>query len=556
MKRLHLVLAATSLVAPVAARAQAWDPDLGNGRYRNPVVYADYSDPDIVRVGGDFYMTASSFGHVPGLPILHSRDLVSWRIVNYAIRRLPSPDFDAPQHGNGVWAPSIRYHAGEFYIYYGDPDRGIYVVKTRDPLGAWDPPVLVRAAKGWIDPAPLWDDDGNAYLVHAFARSRSGIKHVLHVNRMSPDGLRLLDEGTPVFMDSVRHPTMEGPKFYKRGGWYYIFAPAGGVPTGWQTVLRSRSPLGPYEDRIVLAQGTTAVNGPHQGAWVELASGEHWFAHFQDRGPYGRIVHLQPMVWRADGWPVIGRDPDGDGTGEPVAEWAKPNVGRRRRRGERAVPQTSDEFGGTRLGLQWQWQANEQPGWYALGARRGMLRLHALPASSADGNLWTAPNLLLQKLPAPEFTATTRVSLAPGGGAARAGLVVFGLDYAYLALRRTDAGGGASELVQARRAKADGGAGAEEQVVAALPAGAGAVYLRVTVSEGAVCRFAYSLTGKQADFTPIGGAFQAREGRWVGAKLGLFALVPMGAADRGRFADFDFFRIAPAKGAGGVASRR
>lgn len=524
-----------AILFPAFLPAQAWSPDLGTGRYRNPVVYADYSDPDVVRVGDDYYMTASSFGHVPGLPILHSRDLVNWRIVNYALRRLPSPDFDAPQHGNGVWAPSIRYHAGEFYIYYGDPDRGIYVVKARDPLGAWDPPVLVRSAKGWIDPAPLWDDDGNAYLVHAFARSRAGIKHRLHVNRMSPDGLRLLDDGTEVFMDSVRHPTMEGPKFYKRGGWYYIYAPAGGVPTGWQTVLRSRSPLGPYEDRIVLAQGSTAVNGPHQGAWVDTRSGEQWFVHFQDRGPYGRIVHLQPMAWRPDGWPVIGRDADGDGTGEPVAEWRKPNVGRRGERPE--VPQTSDEFDGERLGLQWQWQANEQPGWYALGAPRGSLRLTAQRFPADGSALWGMPGLLLQKLPAPTFTATTRLTLAAGDSAAQAGLVVFGLDYAYLALRRT--AGGAPELVQARRTNADQ-PGAETETVASLATGTGTVYLRVEVGDGAVCRFAYSLTGRPDDFTAVGEPFQAREGKWVGAKVGLFA-----TGQGGTYADFDFFRVVP-----------
>jgi hypothetical protein len=310
------------------AAAQPWRPDLGSGRFRNPVVFADYSDPDVVRVGDDFYLTASSFGAVPGLPILHSRDLVNWRLIGHALPRLPA-DFDVPQHGNGVWAPAIRHHAGAYYIYWGDPDRGIYMVKARDPRGPWDAPVLVKAAKGWIDPAPLWDDDGQAYLVHAFARSRAGIKHRLHVARMHPDGTRLLDEGTLVFMDSVRHPTMEGPKFHKRDGWYYLFTPAGGVATGWQTVLRARTPLGPYEDRIVLAQGATAVNGPHQGAWVELANGTHWFTHFQDRGAYGRIVHLQPMTWRPDGWPVIGADPDGDGTGEPVSEWRTP-VARRR----------------------------------------------------------------------------------------------------------------------------------------------------------------------------------------------------------------------------------
>jgi beta-xylosidase len=530
------------------AAAQPWRPDLGSGRFRNPVVFADYSDPDVVRVGDDFYLTASSFGAVPGLPILHSRDLVNWRLIGHALPRLPA-DFDVPQHGNGVWAPAIRHHAGAYYIYWGDPDRGIYMVKARDPRGPWDAPVLVKAAKGWIDPAPLWDDDGQAYLVHAFARSRAGIKHRLHVARMHPDGTRLLDEGTLVFMDSVRHPTMEGPKFHKRDGWYYLFTPAGGVATGWQTVLRARTPLGPYEDRIVLAQGATAVNGPHQGAWVELANGTHWFTHFQDRGAYGRVVHLQPMTWRPDGWPVIGADPDGDGTGEPVSEWRTPVASAAAARAStRTGPQTSDAFDAPRLGLQWQWQANPLAAWHSLSARPGALRLYAQPLPNGAANLWPVPNLLLQKLPAPAFSATTRVTTSFTGAGEMAGLVMMGQDYAYLAVRRRAAGG--RELVQARALKAPDGTREAEAPAIAVPA-VGAIELRVVVREatpgrngeagatgGALCRFAYRVNG--GAWTEVGAPFEAREGRWVGAKVGLFAVRPAESAAGGHadFADF------------------
>lgn len=518
------------LLGAAPAAAQAWSPDAGAGRYRNPIVFADYSDPDVVRVGDDYYMTASSFNAFPALPILHSRDLVHWTLVNHAVPRWPDAAFDAPGHGNGVWAPSIRFHDGWFWIFWGDPDRGIYRVRTRDVRGAWEPPVLVHAARGWIDPAPLWDDDGNAYLVHAFARSRSGIKHRLHVNRMSPDGARLLDEGTLVFEDSVAHPTMEGPKFYKRDGWYYIFAPAGGVPTGWQTVLRSRSVLGPYEDRIVLAQGTTPVNGPHQGGWVDTRTGEDWFIHFQDRGAYGRIVHLQPMAWR-DGWPVIGADPDGDGTGEPVAEWVMPNVGAPH---PAFVPQTTDEFDGDALGLQWQWHASPRDAWSSLAG--GWLRLHAQAMPDSAANLWSVPHLLLQKLPAPAFEATTRIAFSDLRTGERAGVVVMGMDYAYLAVWRTDAG---AELVQARAADAHHG-GRETEVRA--PISGDAVFLRMSMRDGARARFSYSLDG--ARWQPIGAEFAAREGRWIGAKVGLFALAPAGASTTGH-AGFDYLRVTP-----------
>ena len=204
----------------------------------------------------------------------------------------------------------------------------------------------MKEAKGWIDPCPFRDADGSLWLVHAWAKSRAGFNGILTVHRLSPDGLSVVDEGVNVFDGGTRHPTIEGPKLYRRGEWVYIFAPAGGVKTGWQTVLRSRSVLGPYEERIVLAQGPTEVNGPHQGALVDTPSGESWFVHFQDRGPYGRITHLQPVTWR-DGWPVIGEDPDGDGTGQPVLVHALP--GRRPRRAPGYVRRLSDEFDGPSL---------------------------------------------------------------------------------------------------------------------------------------------------------------------------------------------------------------
>ena len=275
------------------SRKSGWIPDNGDGTYNNPIIFADYSDPDVIRVGDNFYLTASSFNSIPGLPILHSMDLVNWKIIGHALRRQP-PDivFLRPQHGNGVWAPAIRFHNNHFYIFYGDPDFGIYMVKSRNAAGPWSEPLLIKPAKGWIDPCPFWDDDGNAYLVHAWANSRSGIKSILTLNRMSADGTKLLDEGRMIFDGRAHHPTIEGPKLYKRNGYYYIFAPAGGVATGWQTVLRAKNIYGPYEDRIVMDRGETEINGPHQGGWVELKSKESWFLHFQDRGAYGRIVHL------------------------------------------------------------------------------------------------------------------------------------------------------------------------------------------------------------------------------------------------------------------------
>ena len=383
-----------------------WIADQGDGTYRNPILYTDYSDPDVIRVGQDYYMVASSFSNVPAVPLLHSRDLVNWKVVNYVIDRLPFARYDAPRHGCGAWAPAIRYHEREYYVFVPFPDEGIAVYTARDPLGSWSGPQFVIRNAGWIDPCPFWDEDGTLYLVNAFAKSRIGFKSALYLCPLRDEGKGLTavtDEGGFVYDGHRTQPTIEGPKLYKRNGYYYIFAPAGGVKTGWQTVLRSRNIMGPYEERIVLHQGLTAVNGPHQGAWVDTPQGEDWFLHFQDVGSAGRIIHLQPMRWVED-WPVIGADPDGDGCGEPVPGWKKPGADKDY---PADAPEDSDFFRGTRLGLQWQWNANYQATWYSLA--EGGLTLYSIPGEGR--HIYDLPNLLLQKWPAPAFLVTARLRL-------------------------------------------------------------------------------------------------------------------------------------------------
>ena len=299
---LIVILSSLNLAAQQTV-SKTWVADNGDGTYKNPVIHADYSDPDAIRVGDDYYMVSSSFNHIPGLPILHSKDLVNWKIIGHALKKQPPCDvYDKVRHGAGVWAPSIRYHNNEFYIYYPDPDFGIYLVKAKNIIGPWTEPLLIEAGKGLIDPCPLWDDNGKTYLVHAYAGSRAGIKSIIVIKEMNKEGTKIIGNGVMVYDGHESDPTIEGPKFYKRNGYYYIFAPAGGVSTGWQTVLRSKNIYGPYERKVVIDQGTTSINGPHQGAWVTTQTGEDWFLHFQDKEAYGRIVHLQPMKWIND-WP-------------------------------------------------------------------------------------------------------------------------------------------------------------------------------------------------------------------------------------------------------------
>jgi len=511
--------------------SQVWAADSGDGTYTNPVLHADYSDPDVIRVGNDFYMTASSFNCVPGLPILHSTDLVNWELISYALLKQPPFDiFNKPQHGNGVWAPCIRYHEGEYYIFYPDPDFGIYLIKANDPNGPWTEPLLVKGGKGLIDPSPLWDDDGRAYLVHAFAGSRAGVKSILVLSRMSPDGTRLLGDEVMVFDGHANHPTVEGPKFYKRNGYYYIFAPAGGVSAGWQLVLRSKHVFGPYEEKVVLEQGSTAINGPHQGAWVDTPNGEDWFIHFQDKEAYGRVVLLQPMSWKND-WPVMGTDFDGNGIGEPVTTHRKPNVAMK---STIITPPESDEFNTSDLGLQWQWHANPEITW-GFPTALGYYRLNCIPKPEAFVNLWAVPNLLLQKFPAEEFMVTAHLTFNHRFNGEEVGLVVMGEDYQYISLKQIE-----DKLVtRVVRCEGAGKGGVEKELFQKEFPG-NSVYFRVKVKAAAVCRFSFSSDGEH--FVEAGTDFHAVPGRWIGAKVGLFALREGVINDAGN-ADIDWFRI-------------
>jgi len=518
--------------------SKVWVADQGNGTYKNPVINADYSDPDAIRVGDDFYMIASSFDAIPGLPILHSKDLVNWQIIGHALKRQPPFEhFEKTQHGNGVWAPSIRYRNGEFYIYYPDPDFGIYLTKAKSITGEWSAPKLVAPSKGLIDPCPFWDDDGKAYLAYAYAGSRAGIKSVLAIMPLSSDGSKAASVGRIVYDGHELDPTIEGPKFYKRNGYYYLFAPAGGVSTGWQLILRSKNIYGPYERKIAMDQGKSAINGPHQGAWVNTQTGEDWFLHFQDKDAYGRVVHLQPMKW-LNNWPVIGLDTDGDGKGEPVTTYKKPNVGKVY---PVETPVESDEFGTAELGLQWQWQANPQPTWLFTDAANSVLKLYTAKIPDGAKNLWDVPNLLMQKFPADEFMVTAKLSFKPNPKLEneQTGIVVMGRSYAQLSIKSKKDG---LYLIYGVCQSADKGKAETEKEITKLKSGT--LYFRVKVSAGAKCRFGYSEDG--INFTNAGSEFEATAGQWIGAKMGIFAIRDSQTNDSG-VAEYDWFRVQPLK---------
>lgn len=569
------LLAALVFSANAQTKSNTWNPNLKDGYYKNPVIDADYSDPDVCRVGNDYYMTSSSFACFPGLQILHSTDLVNWEIIGHALTDdypvLPEYTGSAIdwhkqiQHGNYVWAPSIRYHDGWFYIYCGDPDQGLFMTKTQDPAGTWEPIVWVKKGKGMIDCCPLWDDDGKAYLSHGCAGSRAGIKSVLFVAPMSPDGTKVIGPSRIVYDGHEDQPTIEGTKFYKRNGYYYIFSPAGGVKYGWQTELRSKSPFGPYEEYVGLAQGKVKqVNGPHQGAWVDTQNGEDWFLHFQDKHAYGRVVHLQPARW-VDDWLVIGEDKDGDGCGDPVLKWKKPNLPSS---GD-FQPSEDDDFNSTALGLQWQFEGPYSHYWYFADAAHSRLRLYGVEQPEGFRNLSDLQNALLQKFPTENFTATAKVRFIPNPDykqkGEEAGFIVKGQDYAAIKFVTTKDG-----CVMRYVTCIDAMKGKSEQVVAEIPVELNPLpapytqkyavddipqprlatqdfYLRVKVESSGMAnaitgtaQFFYSTDGKK--FQKLGTPFTVKEGKWIGAKLGFYNSRPETKND-GAFLDIDFIHF-------------
>ncbi len=484
--------------------------------YKNPILRGDYSDPDVIRVGEDYYMISSSFTYLPGIPVLHSVDLVHWRTVGYAAARLPFARYDQPAHKCGAWAPSIRHHNGLFYVYVCLPDEGLLAFTAADPAGEWRCH-YVKDVCGWIDPCPFWDDDGKAYLLHGFAASRAGINNILYLHEMSEDGFHILDKGRLVYGGDARGDvTVEGPKMYKRGEYFYILCPAGGVKDGYQLALRAKTPYGPYERRVVLARGGSSVNGPHQGGWVDTGRGQDYFIHFQDVGVYGRVPHLQPVRW-VDGWPEMGDH------GQPVPSGECPDTGRV---GE-DNPSMSDEFEGS-MSLEWQWQANPNAAWYRLKDKG--LRLYAVPSDS----LFHAGQFLSQLMQHINFDMDIRLTLH-GEAGDRAGIGIMGYRYAYLALEEGRLAlyrGAAQEINRRERERV------AEIDVHEVPWLLGSAYLRLSVRNG---EYSFFYGTNQDDLLPLGRGINMSPGGWVGARPGIFCMNTLGAW--GGYADVDFCRV-------------
>ena len=487
----------------------------------NPIFKGFNPDPCICRKGDDYYIAVSTFEWMPGIPVYHSKDMKNWELYTHVLTDDEEVDLKKLPSAKGIWAPCLTYCEQEdlFYVVYGvmnsmnaryfDVDN--FVITAKDIRGPWSKPVYLHSAG--FDASMFHDDDGRKYIVSLDWETREGYEKpgFIAISEYDPEKKEIIGYPKRIWRGGTDRGCIEAPHLTKRNGYYYIFAPAGGVKPGWQTVLRSKNIYGPWEEKIVLHQGNSPVNGPHQGAWVDTPDGQDWFLHFQDVGNAGRIVHLQPMHWEND-WPVIGVNAV-DGCGEPVLRYKKPEVGAAY---PIDTPEDSDFFEGDRLGLQWQWNANYKKEWYDL--KDGQLLLHA-QAADPKTQLCDISNLLLQKWPAPEFSVTTCLHLEQMKDGDVAGLVSLGGCYTALAVQKIH---GKMSLQQRT-----GNWTKDDEVRTGLGEwNSDVIYIQMKVEKETYRTFYVGTT--EENLQPVGQMVEATPGRWVGVKDGLFAINEQG----------------------------
>ncbi len=492
-------------------------------KYNNPILFQDFSDPDVIRRNDNFYMIASSFNHTPGIPVLKSKNLVDWKYIGYIFNELPDKSYDNVRHGDGAWAPSLRYHNGLYYASIPFPDEGIYVSYCTDiEKGDWCKPYCLIEGKGLEDPCPIWIND-KCYMVLAFAKSRAGFNSCLGIYEVSTDLKNKISDTYKIIYDGHNmNPTIEGPKFNTRNGYIYIMAPAGSVKTGWQVCLRSKNIYGPYEAKIVLMQGDAITNGPHQGALIDLKNDNWAFIHFQDMKCYGRITHLQPVKWIND-WPICGRIGDELLAGTPVVSHdylvdKKSNF----------KINTSDLFMTNKLDYMWQTPANIKTNWYKFDD--GLVLNCYNHSNKAYNALNLTPNLFLTKLAYPSFKVNSLCSINLINDGDELGFCYMGREYNYICIRRIN---GKNHL-QIRF----GAFNQDEDVI-----------IFDSIYENNEIEFTMKFTFPgyyQFGFnnTLLKDKYVALPGRWIGGKIGIYA---RSNNDSNGFAKFKYFKVRAVK---------
>jgi beta-xylosidase len=506
-----LFLALCQLVSTQSA-AQETRSDNGDGTYTNPVIAADFPDPDVIRVGDTYYMVTTTMFVFPGVSVLKSHDLVNWEYCSHAVPRFDySPCYNLEgcnRYSHGQWATSIKYNHGKFYLLFITLDEGGFLCVAEDPEGPWE---LRKLPKGFYDPGLFFDEDGKIYVSHGYGE--------IKITELNPD-FSPKGEDVLVFTGDIRKG-LEGMHVYKINGYYYLYGTYGGRD-GIQVALRSKNIYGPYEQKVVISESTPGVNfGIHQGALIQTQSGEWWTILFVDSGPFGRFPSLQPVSW-IENWPMVGVD------GKAVVSYKKPDVGK-------SFPikdfPTSDEFDNPVLGMQWGWNHNPDPASWSLSERTGYLRLST---GRVVSDLRKAQNTLTQRPfakydPSIPTSGICRMEVEHMKDGDVAGLAVFQDPYAFIAVKQDQE---SRHLIMVNNG---------ETVATAPLEGNSIIYLRTTASNHtSKATFAYSFDN--LTFTALGNELEMQFNLSVftGNK---FCIFNYATDEPGGYVDFDWFRV-------------
>ncbi len=521
-----LIFSCCTLLFAQSTTNQVWTADNGNGTFKNPILWGDWPDPDITRVGDEFYFVSTSMHYVPGCPILKSKDLVNWEMASYVIDRYDEdPRYDlkgGEMYLRGSWAATIKHHNGLFYVGFCTPkwdkEKGNFSINiAKDIKGPWKRTIFPEYL---YDPGLFFDDDGKVYVIHGQGK--------LYVTELASDVRSVKGENKLIWDKSIPSPkgssapgkayNMEGSHMYKINGYYYLTCPAGGTE-GWQVCLRSKNIYGPYETKtIVQDESSYPNNGLHQGGMVQLKDGSWWFIIMQDRGAIGRVPNLVPVEWK-DGWPMLGKN----GNAKGVVVYQKPNVGKTF---PVKVPATSDEFSTSKLGLQWQWNHNPDDTKWSLKERKGNMRLHAAYAK----DLTMARNTLTQRVQGPTSEGIVEIDLKGLKTGDIAGFGIFQSPYAYIAVRKT---GSNKDLIMINNGKLI------DSIAHFTP---DKIWIKANATHtGFKATFSYSTDGKK--FTPLGNQLQMDLGlAWTANRFALFNF-SQSKEGTGGYADFNWFHF-------------
>ncbi|CAN5398302.1 hypothetical protein BH10PLA1_BH10PLA1_01270 [soil metagenome] len=504
------LLCTCSIVATVLASSASgqtkpsnWEwPSWGDqkdGTYHNPVLPADYSDLDCIRVGSDYYAISSTFQYSPGVVILHSKDLVSWNIVGHVVDDVtqigPQLNWDhMDRYGRGVWAGAIRYHQDKFWVYFGTPEEGYFVTSAKSPEGPWEPLHRLMGEAGWDDCCPFWDDDGQGYFVGT--HFKDGYKTWLY--KLTPDGRDLVPDWRVLLNEGSGR---EANKLYKINGTYYHFYSEASAQGRFVMMQRSKNIAGPYEEKRQLSHAQRDAREPNQGGIVQAENGDWYFLTHHGAGDWeGRCASLLPVNW-VNGWPVLG-DVGSDGIGSMVWSGHKPVANT-----PIVTPQSDDDFSGPKLEVQWEWNYQPRADKWSLTERPGFLRLHAFKPLERD-NLKKAGNTLTQRcMRASTNVVTVTLDVSGMADGQVAGLCHYSKESSTIGVRRKD---GILTVESAHNQSITSGPALMTKKV----------WFRSTWGADGKSSYAYSIDGNS--FTTFGEAYQLGWGDYRGDRIGIF----------------------------------